>query len=298
MGIGDDTKTKRKMEGLGFLSALHKIDSVDWARKSEFVRVISRSLHEFSEVVVEVYDRARRFLDGLKPETEEQRQQRRKELAAANFLATAERRGVPIEKQLHVMNTFRDSPTVLAGAANQRNVPPAVQKQLLSMARDQEEVLLLLAINPNTTMPVLAALTQAPSLVVRQQTARMLAGHMRMQSPDQHWTHERGRAFVTMLTNYDPSFGPDVVPVLDDPATIENLYYTHVNDYRNLPYNAQAFANNPNTPDTVLKNIALNEMLRDNSDPAVQEGRRTAIEVLRNRERFQGHHADHSQGPR
>lgn len=250
----------------------------EWMGPQRFVRGVVGLLKHVDQATLEkLHDRVEGFIESRFANLSDENQRR------AEALRMAESRNTPVSEQIKMIEDGQNSTLVLFSAANQLHVPVEVQNRLVDLALDNEEVMSLLANNARTDLTVLARMAEAPSLKVRQQTARMLAAHMPIIEADPNRQYLKDASVVAMLMRYHPSFGRFVIPYCDDAATIERLYFEHVDDYANLQENVDAFVHNPLTPNSVLLSIATQEDLRKSPFKEVRQSMRDAAQILSKR---------------
>ena len=251
------------------------LGNLEWMGPQRFVRGVVGLLKHVDQATLEkLHDRVEGFIESRFANLSDENQRR------AEALRMAESRNTPVSEQIKMIEDGQNSTLVLFSAANQLHVPVEVQNRLVDLALDNEEVMSLLANNARTDLTVLARMTEAPSLKVRQQTARMLAAHMPIIEADPNRQYLKDASVVAMLMRYHPSFGRFVIPYCDDAATIERLYFEHVDDYANLQENVDAFVHNPLTPNSVLLSIATQEDLRKSPFKEVRQSMRDAAQLL------------------
>lgn len=275
MNSHHDKKSGRRLKSIKSFN--HFGDLEFWGAR-RVVRGIVGILKNFkTDAIFRLHNRVEGFIESRFANLSDENQRR------AEALRMAESRNTPVSEQIKMIEDGQSSTLVLFSAANQLHVPVEVQNRLVDLALDNEEVMLLLANNARTDLTVLARMAEAPSLKVRQQTARMLAAHMPIIEADPNRQYLKDASVVAMLMRYHPSFGRFVIPYCDDAATIERLYFEHVDDYANLQENVDAFVHNPLTPNNVLLSIATRDDLRNSTFREVRQSMRDAAQLLNKR---------------
>lgn len=170
MNSHHDKKSGRRLKSIKSFN--HFGDLEFWGAR-RVVRGIVGILKNFkTDAIFRLHNRVEGFIESRFANLSDENQRR------AEALRMAESRNTPVSEQIKMIEDGQNSTLVLFSAANQLHVPVEVQNRLVDLALDNEEVMSLLANNARTDLTVLARMAEAPSLKVRQQTARMLAAHM------------------------------------------------------------------------------------------------------------------------
>lgn len=173
---------------------------------------------------------------------------------AAEVLAArlrfAEVNKVPAPLQAQMVRDGRDASIVADAAVGQRRLAPDVQAALVAHCRQHVFSMQQLAARGDATLQVLLALAGSEDARTRLNVAAGIAARLRIEEP--HLADKKAAVLRALIADYDSSYAPYLVPVCKDVDQLRAMYEKASGD----PGEAEAFVDNPYTPDSVLLGIA------------------------------------------
>lgn len=168
----------------------------------------------------------------------------------ATQLNYAEINRVPASKQADLVKEGRDAPIVAEAALRQRRMAPEVQAALVEHCGEQSSVMQTLAARPDASLDTLASLADSKDQRTRLNVAATLAGRMRIDEPG--LDGKKAAIFSALMVGYESDFAPYLVPVCQSSDQLREMFDRTSKALGVL----EVFVDNPNTPDSVLVDIA------------------------------------------
>lgn len=170
--------------------------------------------------------------------------------ALATQLNYAEINRVPAARQAELVKEGRDAPVVAEAALRQRRMAPEVQAALVEHCSEQSSVMQTLAARADATLDTLASLAESKDQRTRLNVAATLAGRMRIDEPG--LDSKKAAIFNALMAGYESDFAPYLVPVCQSSDQLREMF-----DRTSKALGVmEAFVDNPNTPESVLVDIA------------------------------------------